>query len=50
MDYAGPDILLVVVDAFSEWIKVLPVKSALSAAIIKDLRTLFASLVHKKMF
>ena len=46
MDYAGPvdnHMLLVVVDAFSKWIKVLPVKSASSAATIKNLRTLFST-------
>ena len=46
MDYAGPvnnHMLLVVVDAFSKWIEVLPVKSASSVATIKNLRTLFVT-------
>ena len=46
MDYAGPvnnHILLVVVDAFSKWIEVFPVKSASSATTIEKLRCLFAT-------
>ena len=46
MDYAGPinnHMLLVVVDAFSKWIDVFPVKSASSATTIAKLRTLFAN-------
>ena len=46
MDYAGSvnnHMLLVVVDAFSKWIEVLLVKSASSAATIKNLRTLFVT-------
>ena len=46
IDYAGPmdnHMLLVVVDAFSKWIDVFPVKSASSATTIAKLRTLFAN-------
>ena len=46
MDYAGPidnHMLLVVVDAFSKWIDVFPVKSASSATTIGKLRILFAT-------
>ena len=46
MDYAGPvnnHMLLVVVDAFSKWIEVFPVKSASSATTIEKLRCLFAT-------
>ena len=46
MDYAGPidnHMLLVVVDTFSKWIDVFPVKSASSATTINELRILFAN-------
>ena len=46
MDYAGPvnnHMLLVVVNAFSKWIEVFPVKSASSATTIEKLRCLFAT-------
>ena len=46
MDYAGPvdnHMLLVVVDAFSKWIDIFPVKSASSATTIDKLRILFAN-------
>ena len=46
MDYAGPfdnHMLLVVVDAFSKWIEVLPVKSASSATTFGKLQALFAT-------
>ena len=46
MDYAGPinnHMLLLVVDAFSKWIDVFPVKSASSANTIARLSTLFAN-------
>ena len=46
MDYARPvdnHMLLVVVDAFSKWIEVFPVKSASSATTIGKLRALFAT-------
>jgi len=46
MDYAGSinnHMLLVVIDAFSKWIEVLPVKSASSSTTIEKLRALFAT-------
>lgn len=46
MDYAGPidnHMLLVVVNAFSKWVEVFPVKSASSATTIGKLRALFAT-------
>ena len=46
MHYAGlvdNHMLLVVVDAFSKWIEVFPVKSASSATTIGKLRALFAT-------
>ena len=46
MDYAGPidnHMLLVIVDAFSKWVDVFPVKSASSATTIGKLRILFAT-------
>ena len=46
MDYAGPidnHMLLVVIDAFSKWIEVFPVKSATSSVTITKLRALFAT-------
>ena len=45
LDYAGPcenRMILVLVDSHSKWIEALPVKSATSAATIKQLRTVFA--------
>ena len=46
IDYAGPisnHMLLVVVDSFSKWIEVLPVKTASASITIEKLRTLFAT-------
>ena len=46
MDYAGSidnHMLLVVIDAFSKWIDVFPVKSATSLVTIIKLRALFAT-------
>ena len=46
MDYAGPvdnHMLLVVVDAFSKWIEVFPVKFASLATTIGKLRALFTT-------
>ena len=45
IDYAGPfkDLMfLVIVDAHSEWLKVIPMKSTTSSKTIKILRNLFA--------
>ena len=46
VDYAGPlrgHMFLVVVDAYSKWMEVRPVKSATSAATISQLRAIFAT-------
>ena len=46
MDYAGPidnHILLVVVDTFSKWIEVFPIKFASSATTIGKLQSFFAT-------
>ena len=46
LDYAGPisnQMLLVVVDSFSKWIEVLPVKKASASVTVEKLRTLFAT-------
>ena len=46
IDYAGPlrgHMFLVVVDAYSKWMEVCPVKSATSAATISQLRAIFAT-------
>ena len=47
IDYAGPfcgRMLLVVIDAHSKWLEVLPVKSATSKETIEKLRSVFATL------
>jgi len=46
MDYAGPvnnQMLFVVVDSFSKWMEVLPVKTASASVTIEKLRALFAT-------
>ena len=46
VDYAGPlcgHMFLVVVDAYSKWMEVRPVKSATSTATISQLRAIFAT-------
>ena len=45
MDYVGPidnHMLLVVIDTYSKWLEVFPLKSASSSATIAKLRALFA--------
>ena len=46
MDYAGPinnQMLFVVVDSFSKWIEVLPIKTASASVTIEKLHALFAT-------
>ena len=46
VDYAGPMdglMFLIVVDAYSKWMEVVPVKSATSQATIEKLRTIFVT-------
>ena len=41
-DYAGPFMFLIVVDAYSKRLEVIPVSSATSLSIIEQLRLLFS--------